>query len=70
MTTSTVTCSIKVLCEQGLANEALATFYRMKQFYCKPDVYAYNVVINALCRVGNFNKARFLSDFFVVSSSA
>ncbi|KAK1586956.1 hypothetical protein Q3G72_007979 [Acer saccharum] len=60
VTTSTVTCSIKVLGEQGLANEALATFYRMKQFYCKPDVYAYNVVINALCRVGNFNKGRFL----------
>ncbi|KAL5776871.1 hypothetical protein ACOSP7_009797 [Xanthoceras sorbifolium] len=60
VTTSTVTCLIKVLAEQGLVNEALATFYRMKQFHCKPDVYAYNVLINALCRVGNFNKARFL----------
>ncbi|GAY52122.1 hypothetical protein CUMW_139510 [Citrus unshiu] len=60
VTTSSVTCLIKVLGEEGLVNEALATFYRMKQFRCRPDVYAYNVVINALCRVGNFNKARFL----------
>ncbi|KAJ0025663.1 hypothetical protein Pint_08128 [Pistacia integerrima] len=60
VSTSTVTCLIKVLGEEGLVNEALTTFYRMKQFHCKPDVYAYNVVINALCRVGNFNKARFL----------
>ncbi|KAJ4700727.1 Pentatricopeptide repeat [Melia azedarach] len=57
---STVTCLMKVLGEEGLVNEALATFYRMKQFRCKPDVYAYNVLINALCRVGNFKKARFL----------
>lgn len=40
--------------------EALGAFYRMKQFGCKPDVYAYNVIINALCRVGWFKKARFL----------
>ncbi|XP_044510576.1 pentatricopeptide repeat-containing protein At1g77405 [Mangifera indica] len=60
VSTSTVTCLIKVLGEEGLVNEALTTFYRMKQFHCKPDVYAYNVVINALCLVGNFNKARFL----------
>lgn len=60
VTTSTVTCLIKVLGEEGLVNEALTTFYRMKQFRCGPDVYAYNVVINALCRIGNFNKARFL----------
>ncbi|KAJ8531131.1 hypothetical protein K7X08_025862 [Anisodus acutangulus] len=32
----------------------------MKQFHCKPDVYAYNTVIFALCRVGNFKKAKFL----------
>ncbi|XP_061372200.1 pentatricopeptide repeat-containing protein At1g77405 [Gastrolobium bilobum] len=60
VTTATVTCLIKVLGEEGLANEALFTFYRMKQFYCRPDVYAYNTLIYVLCRVGNFNKARFL----------
>lgn len=60
VTTSTVTCLIKVLGEEGLVNEALAAFYRMKQFHCKPDVYAYNTIIYALCRVGNFKKARFL----------
>lgn len=60
VTTSTVTCLIKVLGEEGLVNEALACFYRMKQFHCKPDVYAYNTTIYALCRVGNFKKARFL----------
>lgn len=60
VTTATITCLIKVLGEQGLVNEALTAFYRMKQFHCKPDVYAYNTVINALCRVGNFKKARFL----------
>ncbi|MCD9646734.1 hypothetical protein HAX54_036888 [Datura stramonium] len=60
LTTPTVTCLIKVLGEQGLVNEALATFYRMKQFHCKPDVYAYNTLIFALCRVGNFKKAKFL----------
>ncbi|PIA62395.1 hypothetical protein AQUCO_00200413v1, partial [Aquilegia coerulea] len=60
VTTSTVTCLIKVLGEEGLVNEALAAFYRMKQFHCKPDVYAYNTIICALCRVGFFKKARFL----------
>ncbi|XP_043715680.1 pentatricopeptide repeat-containing protein At1g77405 [Telopea speciosissima] len=60
VTTATVTCLIKVLGEDGLANEALAMFYRMKQFHCKPDVYAYNTLICALCRVGNFKKARSL----------
>lgn len=60
VTTATVTCLIKVLGEEGLADEALAAFYRMKQFHCKQDVYAYNTVINALCRVGNFRKAKFL----------
>lgn len=60
VTTSTVTCLIKVLGEEGLVNEALAAFYRMKQFHCKPDVYAYNTIIYSLCRVGNFKKARFL----------
>ncbi|KAL5559659.1 hypothetical protein UlMin_035870 [Ulmus minor] len=60
VTTMTITCLIKVLGEEGLVNEALTAFYRMKQFHCRPDVYAYNTVINALCRVGNFNKARFL----------
>ena len=60
MTTATVTCLIKVLGEEGLVNQALAAFYRMKQLRCKPDVYAYNTIIYALCRVGNFKKARFL----------
>ncbi|KAK9096856.1 hypothetical protein Sjap_022353 [Stephania japonica] len=60
VTTPTITCVIKVLGEEGLVNEALSAFYRMKQFHCKPDVYAYNTVICALCRVGYFNKARFL----------
>ncbi|CAN6679340.1 unnamed protein product [Malus baccata var. baccata] len=60
VTTGSVTCLIKVLGEEGLVNDALAAFYRMKQFHCKPDVYAYNTIIYALCRVGNFNKARFL----------
>ncbi|KAG6608037.1 Pentatricopeptide repeat-containing protein, partial [Cucurbita argyrosperma subsp. sororia] len=60
ITTATITCLIKVLGEQGLVNDALTAFYRMKQFHCKPDVYAYNTVINALCRIGNFKKARFL----------
>ncbi|XWS21663.1 hypothetical protein CRYUN_Cryun30bG0073800 [Craigia yunnanensis] len=60
VTASIVTCLIKVLGEEGLVNEALACFYRMKQFHCKPDVFAYNMIILALCRVGNFNKARFL----------
>ncbi|KAH7524535.1 hypothetical protein FEM48_Zijuj06G0129800 [Ziziphus jujuba var. spinosa] len=60
VTTATVTCLIKVLGEEGFVNEALALFYRMKQYHCKPDVYSYNTVIYALCRVGNFRKARFL----------
>ncbi|KAF5190143.1 Pentatricopeptide repeat (PPR) superfamily protein [Thalictrum thalictroides] len=59
VTTSTVTCLIKVLGEEGLVNEALAAFYRMKQLHCKPDVYAYNTIICALCRVGFFKKARY-----------
>ncbi|KAK4745197.1 hypothetical protein SAY87_011509 [Trapa incisa] len=57
---STITCLIKVLGEEGLANEAMVAFYRMKQFHLKPDVVAYNTMIHALCRVGNFKKARFL----------
>ncbi|GMH24245.1 hypothetical protein Nepgr_026088 [Nepenthes gracilis] len=32
----------------------------MKQLRCKPDVYAYDTVIYALCRVGFFKKAKFL----------
>ncbi|CAN4121089.1 unnamed protein product [Withania somnifera] len=60
ISTPTITCLIKVLGEAGLVNEALATFYRMKQFHCTPDVYAYNTLIFALCRVGNFKKAKFL----------
>eukprot|EP01018_Ginkgo_biloba_P016223 Gb_29774 [translate_table: standard] len=62
LTTKTVTSVIKVLGEEGLVKEALASFYRMKQFHCKPDVVAYNTIINALCRVGDFKKARFLLD--------
>ena len=62
MTTSSITCLMKCLGEEGLVKEALATFYRMKEYHCKPDVYAYNTIINALCRVGNFKKARFLLD--------
>ncbi|CAI9117678.1 OLC1v1019126C1 [Oldenlandia corymbosa var. corymbosa] len=58
--TSLVTCVIKVLGEEGLVNEALAAFYRMKQFHCKPDVLAYNTIIYALCRVGNFKKAKLM----------
>ena len=60
VTTATVTCLIKVLGEEGLVNQALAAFYRMKQLRCKLYVYAYNTIIYALCRVGNFKKARFL----------
>ncbi|KAJ1397062.1 Tetratricopeptide-like helical domain superfamily [Sesbania bispinosa] len=60
ITTATITCLIKLLGEQGLANEASLTFYRMKQFRCRPDVRAYNTLIYALCRVGNFSKARLL----------
>ncbi|XP_075474015.1 pentatricopeptide repeat-containing protein At1g77405 [Primulina tabacum] len=60
VTTATMTCLIKALGEEGLANEALSAFYRMKQFHCKPDVYAYNTIIYALCQVGFFKRARFL----------
>ncbi|XP_058075169.1 pentatricopeptide repeat-containing protein At1g77405 [Magnolia sinica] len=62
LTTATLTCVIKFLGEEGLVKEALAAFYRMKQFHCKPDVVAYNTIICALCRVGFFKKARFLLD--------
>ncbi|KAL0432227.1 UNVERIFIED_CONTAM: Pentatricopeptide repeat-containing protein [Sesamum latifolium] len=62
VTTATMTCLIKALGEEGLVNEALAAFYRMKQFHCKPDVCAYNNVIYVLCRVGFFKKAKFLFD--------
>nr|DAD42610.1 TPA_asm: hypothetical protein HUJ06_000840 [Nelumbo nucifera] len=54
VTTATITCLIKVLGEEGLANEALIAFYRMKQLHCKPDVYAYNTVICALCKQAKF----------------
>ncbi|XP_020587602.1 pentatricopeptide repeat-containing protein At1g77405 [Phalaenopsis equestris] len=57
---ATVTTVIKILGEQGLAKEALAAFYRMKQLHCKPDVQCYNTVIAALCRVGDFKTARSL----------
>lgn len=62
VTTASITCLMKCLGEEGFVKEALATFYRMKEYHCKPDVYAYNTIINALCRVGNFKKARFLLD--------
>lgn len=60
VTTMTITCLIKVLGEQGLVNEALSLFYRMKQFRCRPDVCSYNTIISALCKVGNFKMAKFL----------
>ncbi|KAK2432563.1 pentatricopeptide repeat-containing protein [Trifolium repens] len=60
VTVATVTCLIKLLGEQGLGKEALLLFYRMRQFGCKPDVQAYNALINAMCSVGNFTKARHL----------
>ncbi|XP_076956712.1 pentatricopeptide repeat-containing protein At1g77405-like [Bidens hawaiensis] len=60
VTTATMTCLIKVLGEQGLADEALSAFYRMKQFHCRPDVCSYNTVIYALCKVGNYKMAKFL----------
>ncbi|GAU11906.1 hypothetical protein TSUD_195290 [Trifolium subterraneum] len=60
VTTATITCLIKLLGEQGLAKQAVLTFYRMRQFGCKPDVQAYNALINAMCCVGNFTKARHL----------
>lgn len=49
---ASITCLMKCLGEEGFVKEALATFYRMKEYHC----------INALCRVGNFKKARFLLD--------
>lgn len=60
VSTATMTCLIKALGEEGLVNEAMSAFYRMKQFHCKPDVCAYNNAIYALCRVGFFKKAKFL----------
>ncbi|XP_050212470.1 pentatricopeptide repeat-containing protein At1g77405 [Mercurialis annua] len=60
VTTTTVTCLIKVLGEEGLVSQAVTLFYRMKKYHCKPDVYAYNTIIYALCRIGNFTKAKFL----------
>ncbi|GFZ09809.1 pentatricopeptide repeat (PPR) superfamily protein [Actinidia rufa] len=51
VTTAIVTCLMKVLGEEGFLNEALAAFYRMRQFLCKPDVYAYNTIIYTLCKV-------------------
>ncbi|XP_022552272.1 pentatricopeptide repeat-containing protein At1g77405-like [Brassica napus] len=58
VTMASITCLMKCLGEEGFVKEALA---RMKEYHCKPDdVYAYNTIINALCRVGNFKKARFL----------
>ncbi|KAF3547732.1 hypothetical protein DY000_02008719 [Brassica cretica] len=60
VTMASITCLMKCLGEEGFVKEALA---RMKEYHCKPDdVYAYNTIINALCRVGNFKKARFLLD--------
>ncbi|KAL8525085.1 hypothetical protein ACS0TY_014621 [Phlomoides rotata] len=53
-------CLIKDLEEENFVNEAVSASYRMKQFHCKPDVCAYNVVIYALCRVGFFKKDRFI----------
>lgn len=60
VTTATVTCLIKVLGEEGLVNHALTLFSQMRRFYCKPDVHAYNTILFALCRVGNFKRARLL----------
>ncbi|KAH7666140.1 TPR-like protein [Dioscorea alata] len=60
VTTTTITSIIKVLGDEGLAKEALAAFYRMKQLHCKPDVIAYNTLISALCRIGDFKTARSL----------
>ncbi|XP_074292499.1 pentatricopeptide repeat-containing protein At1g77405 [Silene latifolia] len=60
VTTMSVTCLMKCLGEEGLVNEAVRLFYDMKRFHCKPDVFAYNTIIYALCRVGFFNKARSL----------
>ncbi|KAL8257154.1 hypothetical protein R6Q59_029195 [Mikania micrantha] len=60
VTTETMTCLIKVLGEEGLVNEALSAFYRMKQFHCRPDVCSYNTIIYALCKVGNYKMAKYL----------
>ncbi|KAK7395944.1 hypothetical protein VNO78_16572 [Psophocarpus tetragonolobus] len=60
VTTATVTCVITLLGEEGLADEALLTFHRMRQFRCNPDTQSYNTLIHALCRVGKFDKARYL----------
>ncbi|PHT46000.1 hypothetical protein CQW23_15158 [Capsicum baccatum] len=62
LTTPTITYLIKVLGGEGLVNEALATFYRMKQFHLQRDVYAHNTLVVALCRVGNFKKAKFMME--------
>ncbi|ONK59709.1 uncharacterized protein A4U43_C08F9560 [Asparagus officinalis] len=32
----------------------------MRQLHCKPDVRCHNTVVSALCRAGDFKKARFL----------
>uniref|UniRef100_A0A6N2MLF0 Pentacotripeptide-repeat region of PRORP domain-containing protein n=1 Tax=Salix viminalis TaxID=40686 RepID=A0A6N2MLF0_SALVM len=40
---STITCLINVLVEEGLVHQALALFYRMKQYHIKPDVYTYGL---------------------------
>ncbi|KAL2922882.1 hypothetical protein RDABS01_014373 [Bienertia sinuspersici] len=58
ITTMSITCLMKCLSEEGLVNEAMRVFYRMKQLQCKPDVYAYNTMILGLCRVGFFKKAK------------
>ncbi|KAM3374922.1 hypothetical protein P3S68_013636 [Capsicum galapagoense] len=62
LTTPTITYLIKVLGGEGLVNEALATFYRMKQFHLQRYVYAHNTLVFALCRVGNFKKAKFMME--------
>ncbi|XP_047308477.1 pentatricopeptide repeat-containing protein At1g77405-like [Impatiens glandulifera] len=51
VTTATITCLIKVLAEEeGLVDEALSAFARMKQFNCTPDVCVYNTIIYVLCK--------------------
>ncbi|KAK9945861.1 hypothetical protein M0R45_011355 [Rubus argutus] len=64
VTTQSITCLMKCLGEEGLVNEALAAFYRMKQFHCKPDVWScpaldappdtftYTILISSYCRYG------------------
>ncbi|KAG5250839.1 pentatricopeptide repeat-containing protein [Salix suchowensis] len=58
---STITCLIKVLVEEGLVHQALALFYRMKQYHikpdlpgfrCLPDIYTYSILISSCCRYG------------------